>query len=200
MKPTIAVDIDNVLANTAESFAQYSNTTWGTNISEADFSEDFTRVWGVSYEEALRRMDEIYETDLFLSITPKVGAHDAVRSLKGKYDLVVLTSRRKSNAEHSLDWVETHYPGCFSEVYFSGIYDNNLADPSLLNLTKGQILQQIGASYLIDDEPKHCISAANLGIPSILFQPRMVSPSLLDTNLITTLKSWYDVRQFYHAK
>lgn len=44
MKPTIAVDIDNVLANTAESFARYSNATWGTNISEADFGEEFTLV------------------------------------------------------------------------------------------------------------------------------------------------------------
>lgn len=199
MKPIIAVDIDNVLANTAEAFAQYSNRTWGTNISETDFSEDFTRVWGVSYEEALRRMDEIYETDLFLTITPKDGARDAIRSLISIYDLVVLTSRRKSSAKHSRGWIEEHYPKCFSQVYFSGIYDKDLADHSVMNLTKGQMLQRIGASYLIDDEPKHCISAATLGIPSILFQPRADS-SPLDTNLITTLNSWGDVRRFYHAK
>lgn len=199
MKPIIAVDIDNVLANTAESFAQYSNRTWGTNISESDFGEDFTRVWGVTYSEALRRLDEIYETDIFLSISPKEGAKDVIMSLRSSYDLVVLTSRRKSSSVHSRYWIEAHYPGCFSEVYFSGIYDKNLEDHSVVNLTKGEMLKQIGASYLIDDEPKHCISAAALGVPSVLFQPRANSTQI-DTSLITTLNSWSDVGRFYYAR
>lgn len=198
MKPIIAVDIDNVLAATAEAFADYSNHVWGTNLTARDFREDFTRMWNVSYEEALQRLNTIYASDVFSSIKPKTGARAVLERLRHSHQLVVLTSRRRSIAHQSQQWLDQHYPQCFSDVYFSGIYDGDLRDHSIVQLTKGDMLRQIGARYLVDDEVKHCLSAAECGIDSILFQPRERQHSLPTS--VTVLDGWEEVGAYFHGE
>ncbi len=55
----------------------------------------------------------------------------------------------------------------FSQIIFSGIWDDGKQDAH--KRTKTEILQSIGADFLIDDQLKHCISAADAGIGAVLF-------------------------------
>ncbi|MGH7240930.1 MAG: hypothetical protein ACREGB_01390, partial [Candidatus Saccharimonadales bacterium] len=52
-------------------------------------------------------------------------------------------------------------------IHLTGFYDNgNLAG---VHRTKDQLLTELGADYLIDDQPKHCFAAAAAGITSVLY-------------------------------
>jgi hypothetical protein len=195
-KPIIAVDIDNVLAKTAETFAEYSNRTWATAITPSDFGEDFTRVWGVSYEVALLRLNQIYSAGVFADIPAMEAALAVLQHLRRQYRLVIVTSRRKSIAGLTREWVNTSFPGCFEDIYFSGIYDGDLNDLSLLRMTKGEVLQNIGAAYLIDDEPKHCFAADSVGVKSLLFQMRASGIDQLPAT-ITPVGGWEEVKRYF---
>ncbi len=47
---TIAIDIDNVLAASAESFVVISNKLFGDHITVNDFNEDWQKMWGITHE------------------------------------------------------------------------------------------------------------------------------------------------------
>ena len=45
----IAIDIDDVLAESAKVFIEYSNNTWGTSLTVGDYIEDWSKMWQVDY-------------------------------------------------------------------------------------------------------------------------------------------------------
>lgn len=46
------------------------------------------------------------------------GAYEALARLSAAADLVVVTSRQHVIQDVTLQWIDAHYPGLFSEVYF----------------------------------------------------------------------------------
>lgn len=67
------------------------------------------------------------------------------------------------------DWLQRHYGGLFDGVYFSGIYDKPGLHRVNIRKTKNDLLLELGARYLIDDQLKHCIAAEEHGVEAILF-------------------------------
>lgn len=49
---TIAVDIDDVLADNAAGFVTFSNERWGTNLTPDDYGEHWVKVWQVDNDAA----------------------------------------------------------------------------------------------------------------------------------------------------
>jgi len=52
-------------------------------------------------------------------------------------------------------------------IHFAGIWDK-ISDASIAR-TKGELCQELGADYIIDDQLKHCVGAAKLGLKALLF-------------------------------
>lgn len=92
---TIAIDIDNVLADSAESFVRISNELFDDHITVADFNEDWQKMWGVGHEEAERRGEVLREHEYQKGYLPIAGAAQAIDELGKRYKLVLVTSRRK---------------------------------------------------------------------------------------------------------
>lgn len=166
-KPVIAVDVDDVLAVNAANFITFSNQHWGTSLTVEDFQEDFTTMWGVDRDEVARRMTEYADLGIAADYPHFEDAVPVLKDLKKRFDLVIVTSRRKLLVGHTLEWLEKYFSNIFQEVHHAGIFDELKAGS--FTATKADLCRQIGSDYLIDDQIKHCVAAAEAGITSVLF-------------------------------
>ena len=85
------------------------------------------------------------------------------------HHLMVATSRRLQVQSDTLLWIEEHFPRIFasSAVYFSGLWD--IVHEGSHKLTKTELITQINADVLIDDQLKHCLAVSETGRNAILF-------------------------------
>ena len=104
-KPIIAVDIDDVLADNAKGFIEFSNRTWGTTLLPSDYQEHWSDMWQVDNAEAERRAQEFHGSGSLQDYDHDVSAFDVLVKLKDTYDLVIITSRRISAKEETIAWV-----------------------------------------------------------------------------------------------
>lgn len=163
-KPIIAVDIDDVLLDSAVSVIEHYNATWGTNATTDHWYVLHSSVWNApDSEEVLRRADEYLESEAYFQLQPFSEAVDALRALSERYELHALTGRKDATARLTRQWLKRHFPGIFHSVTFTNMYDQTEVR------SKGDICRQMGAEYLIDDYPAHCISAGAAGVRVVLF-------------------------------
>ena len=199
-KPIIAVDIDDVLSNLAQELVNFSNRTWGTNLSIGDYNEHWGEMWKVDDLEIKRRSAEIHGSDLTSNLTHNPDAKPVLKTLAKKYNLVLATSRRRLITQETKDWIDRYFNNIFSGVHFSGVFDNNKHASIQVQLTKTEILKQIGAHYLIDDQPKHCFAAAEAGITALLFGDYKWNRNVkLEKNMVR-VKNWQEVLEYFNAK
>jgi 5'(3')-deoxyribonucleotidase len=197
-KPIVAIDLDDVLSHTAEGWVAYSNKTWGMSLLPDDYDENWVRVWGVAYQEALKRREIVYRSGIIAKFKHHDDAKLVLTKLAGQYRLFVVTSRLKIAKEETFKWLQNHFGNLFEDIRFSGFYDNSGLDA--INMTKADILKEIGASYLIDDQPKHCLAAADAGITAILFgEHRWSRVNKLPPGVVR-IKSWLEVEKYFDAK
>lgn len=163
-RPILAIDIDGVLADHTAALAAWHNQTFGTRLTVDDYiSDEWRYVWNTSADEAERRAQAFHATGAHGRFATIRGAKTALRELKKTHDLILVTVRRRNVIDATYQWLEVHYPGLFQDVHFIHYWDDNQRK------TKAEVCQQIGAHYLIDDSLKHCLEAAEAGIPALLF-------------------------------
>jgi uncharacterized HAD superfamily protein len=172
-KQVIAVDVDDVLAASVETWVAYSNKRWGTNLTAEDYDEDWAKMWSVDRATESQRAQEIYASRIVREFKHYPEAKEVLERLNHKYELVIATSRVLAVRQDTLDWLDKHYGDIFKHVHHSGIYDMISERPihkeGVQMLTKTKLVQQLGADFLIDDQLKHCVDAAKAGIETILF-------------------------------
>lgn len=167
-KLIIAVDIDDVLAANAEGFITFTNKNWGHNFGVHEYTENWTELWGVDIDEAERRSVLFHKSGIVGEYKHFTDAENVLKRLAQKYDLVVVTSRRRLIEQETRTWLDERFLNVFSAVHFAGLYDNGVTE-STYNKTKADVLQSIGATYLIDDQLKHCIADESCGVKALLF-------------------------------
>lgn len=202
-KQTIAVDIDDVLASSAKGFIDYSNKKWGTSLSPDDYTEHWAIVWAVDEQEAEKRAKHIHAniSKIVGSYSHNNDAKPVLAELSKKYNLVIVTSRRKSIQKDTLEWLDIHFKGLFKEVHFAGIWDDLDKDLKIrIKSTKTEVLEQIGANFLVDDQPKHCIAAAEAGIKTILFGDYRWNRDIEPQPNIARAKTWQEVLEYFNAE
>ena len=197
-KQVIAVDIDDVLAATAESLVAYSNQQWGMNLVPEDYRERWGEMWGVDVETERQRATHVHEQRLFRDFTHDEAALPVLTRLAEKYELVIATSRTRNIRDDTLEWLELHYPGLFSDVHQSGLYDEFTAESHLG--TKAELIKEIGADYLIDDQPKHCLAVAEAGIETILFGDYSWQRGLELPAGVTRCHDWAAVGEYFDGR
>ena len=199
-KKIIAVDIDDVLASQAKSFVDFTNRRWGTRLTIEGYDEHWAKVWKIDNEKELYAIaDEYFEQ--FRYFDNMLDAQKTLGELKKRYRLVVVTSRRRKVDDITREWLDKNYPGVFSEVHYSGAWDDEEKHSDHKNkATKAQLLQEIGADYLIDDQPKHCVAAAEAGITSILFGDYKWNRSIKLLPNMTRARDWREVLEYFDGR
>src|SRR3546814_16745875 len=70
-------------------------------------------------------------------------ARPVLETLARTYRLVVITSRRSQMIDDTMEWIEKHYGGVFSDVHFAGFWDK--IDQNSVHLTKAELCTKVGA-------------------------------------------------------
>lgn len=173
MRRTIAVDIDDVIADSTEALRISVNRRYRVSLTPEDYVlRDGGDYWGY-YERVWAAhgvhnadYDELHE-DMAIdqSHVPLLpGASFAIGELSKKFDIVLITARDKAWEQATLKWVTAHFGAVFRSVYFAGRSKHGAKIQ-----TKGELCNDLGVTLLIDDNPAHCRSALDVGVDAILF-------------------------------
>ncbi|MDR2063631.1 MAG: hypothetical protein LBQ02_02460 [Candidatus Nomurabacteria bacterium] len=193
-KPIIAIDVDDVLAISAPCFLEYNNALWGGNAKMEDYTEDWMSLWRVSeWQLEEYNLDLVKHQKIYPTMKPVKNAKTTLAKLSEKYDFVVLTSRPGCFAEMTEKWLEKHFRDVIKTTHFAGFWDDVSEDS--VRHTKGKIVRELGAKCLIDDQPKHCFSAREHGIKSILFGEYSWNRDVKNAAGMHRAKNWQQVHE-----
>jgi uncharacterized HAD superfamily protein len=197
-KQTISVDIDDVLSHSAAQIIAYGNEHFGLSHGLEDFTEDLASLWQVEPEEVEQRWLGYIESGNIANYDVIPEALAVLQKLKQKYRIIAVTSRRQSLLDITREWLDSNYPDIIDEVVSSGIYGSGKRHAH--KLTKAEILKEVGPDFHIDDQPKHCIGAASVGVQAILFGDY---PWLRDVELpggVVRCKDWPAVLEYFDGR
>lgn len=198
-RKVIAVDLDDVLSDTVSQFLQFCNEHWGMSLTPEDYNEHLATMWQVDEYEADKRIKEYHESGVASNYQYDEAAFEVLKKLSEDYDLVITTSRRRHLEEMTRAWLEKHYGGLFKDVRFAGIWDSE-DKINRMNMTKAALCKEINASYLIDDQPKHCIAAAEAGLRALLFGSYPWNRQFEPTNGVTRVCDWKEIEEYFYGR
>lgn len=173
MKQTIAIDIDDVLADSTDALRISVNQKLGTNLQPHHYKVDgpywhyYEHIWethSINDKIEHNALEAQMEYDQS-HIMPISGAQEALTYLSKKYEIVLITARNPDWAKATEEWMHSHFSGVFKSLHLVGSkkYQGDSAR------TKGEVCKELGASWLIDDNPEHCLSAIEYGSDAVLF-------------------------------
>ncbi|KAL3535456.1 hypothetical protein ACH5RR_003917 [Cinchona calisaya] len=194
-KIVVAVDVDEVLGNFVSALNRFIADQYSLNHSVSEYHVyEFFKIWNCSRDEADIRVHEFFKTSYFkLGIHPIPGARQALQKLSRCCDLSIVTSRQNAIKDHTIEWIEKHYPGLFQEIHFG----NHFALDGK-SRPKSDICRSLGAKVLIDDNPRYAIECAEVGIRVLLFDyensyPWCKMESVKQHPLVTKVHNWQEV-------
>ena len=160
----VAVDMDDVVIETASSIIQHLNIKYGANASIDNFYSRDPSVWSApDIETAVDRVNDFLNTDEYFESAPVQETIHALRRLKEYHKLYIVTGRPDFTELATRKWLEEHLPDLFENVVFSNYFDSKIAR------NKGSLCKELGATVLIDDHIDHCKSALECGVRPLLF-------------------------------
>lgn len=197
-KKTIAVDIDDVIAAHAAAFVGYSNKKWGTSLSVNDYTDHWSQLWSVDEKEMKNRIHDYHQHGAFSRYGTIHGSEEVLRKLKSNYKLAVLTARQRSLQEDTIDWITKNFSNIFDEIHFADIWNKPLEQAEKLNKT--ELAQQIDAEYLIEDQLKYALPAAEAGIKVLLFGDYPWNQVEELPERMIRVKNWQEVLQYFNEQ
>lgn len=162
----MAVDVDEVLGQFLASLNEYCLEVHGERYAVGDYGAyHFAGVWGCSQEASNDRVHAFFQSEHFRDgVAPVCGARKSLERLRGVCDLVVVTSRQHCIEAQTCQWLNSHFPGVFSEVHFGNHFALEGASRA-----KSEICRDIGAHVLVDDNPQYAMDCADAGMEVLLF-------------------------------
>ncbi|KAE7998377.1 hypothetical protein FH972_002928 [Carpinus fangiana] len=193
----VAVDVDEVLGSFVSALNRFIADRYFSNHSLSEYHVyEFFKIWNCSRDEANIRVHEFFKTSYFKTgIHPIPGARMALNKLSRFCNLSVVTSRQNAIKEHTIDWIEKHYPGLFQEIHFGNHFALDGA-----SRPKSELCRSLGAKVLIDDNPRYAVECAEVGIRVLLFDyensyPWCKMESVDQHPLVTKVRNWEEVEQ-----
>ncbi len=165
---TIAIDIDEVLADTITVFLKYHNDTYGTSFGYPDMlSNDWRISLNLNTSELTERITAFDSAGHIHTVPPVSGAVEAVKRLASKHKLIALTSRWGMAVQATKPWIENNFSNLISEVHFSS-NPFVTSDLHLGKKDKGQICKDLSVKLIIEDSVSFAKQCSDAGVPVIL--------------------------------
>lgn len=162
----------------------HHNRVYGTTHKREHFSSFHLHVTlGCTPEEAGRRVSEFFHSDEHQEILPIEGAVSALTILSRDYEPIGITAREKSAEHRTIELVRKHFNNLFSEFRFVGHLKS-----------KGEVCEEIGASFMVDDALHNAISVSAYGIPVFLLDTPWNQGAL--PRGVVRVKSWEELLLF----
>jgi 5'(3')-deoxyribonucleotidase len=173
MKKIIAIDIDDVIADSTDALRLVVNERLGVDLQVEHYRIPgkywgyYEQVWiqhNIADKLSMEELDREFIVQDQSHIMPKTGAIETLRRLNESYDIVLVTARDQRAEVVTRRWLNQHLPSIYKDLHIIGNYKTTAKPRS-----KGQVCRDIGASWLIDDNPQHCLSAIEYGVDGLLF-------------------------------
>lgn len=163
----ISFDLDDVLAEFQRGWVQFNKLVYNEDYAYEDFTVfNYEIVMGIEKDEVYKRIFEFYHHESFEELEPVRGMLEITKKLVVSNELHVLTSRSSEIADITKRWISKLYPGVFKKIHFTGQISRNGFNHSV---TKGDICQQIGAAFHIDDAAIHFKDIVAAGTQVIVY-------------------------------
>ena len=110
-KPRIAIDMDEVLADTIAKFIDLYEIRHQTKISLGDMhGKEFNEILPPHLSSSLRQY--INEKGFFRDLPVMSGSQEVVKALMEKYDVYIASAAMefKNSLEDKLEWLNEHFP------------------------------------------------------------------------------------------
>lgn len=196
-KPTVAIDIDDVLVSTAPLIFDFYNKTYGTSLTLADYyHHENADDWGAKdFEEAIARVHRLISSPNFLRRKPVQQVVAIMQELREHFELTLVTSRPTIMQEATEQWAKDHFQDIFAGVHFAEYFDLKKTEQGPRSI-KGMVCKDLGAQALVDDHLEHILSAAAQGIFGVLFgnQPWNQTTEPLPENVMR-VSGWQDAKE-----
>jgi hypothetical protein len=198
-KPIVAVDIDDVLAQFVPAFSVFAQEMWSEQVTPENFTEEWVKIFKVNDLATIKaRAAQMFaDFDFYNDMETVSGASEILNKMSHNFRLVPMTSRIVSQRDLTMDWLNRHFGDIFEEVIFSGAYEAKNDFNKTVHKTKGNICQEIGASFLIDDQPKHANAAAECGIKALLFGDYSWNRDAETAAGVTRVADWGGVADYF---
>lgn len=198
-RSTIAIDIDDVLADNAKGFVEFSNQRWGTTLTVDDYDEHWAKIWQVDSAETSFRADIFHDAGVIANYNHNDEALPILKRLSQDFNLIIITARRLQMKDDTIAWINRHYPNIFDEatIHFAGIWD--AVDEQSAFRTKGELSNSLGADYLIDDQLKHCQAVAELNAKALLFGDYGWNQADILPTSVKRVKDWSAVEEYFYG-
>nr|XP_016509866.1 PREDICTED: uncharacterized protein LOC107827283 isoform X2 [Nicotiana tabacum] len=167
------------------------------NFSRYGNAQEMKVLLGLSFQLSYLadiRVHEFFKTSYFKTgIHPIPGARQALHKMSRFCNLSIVTSRQNAIKDHTIEWIERHYPGLFQDMHFGNHFALNGQ-----SIAKSDICRSLGANVLIDDNPRYAIECAEAGIKVLLFDyensyPWSKSESLNGHPMVKKVHNWREV-------
>jgi len=182
----IGIDLDSVLADLIVSLLSHYNERQGTEFCKDDHNDyALHRVWRCSSEESKERVFDFYRSTKFDEVKPIKGCQEGIEYLKGKHNLVVITSRPLVIEKKTKSWIEKYFP-----KVFTGIHHTNSFSKQGKKRLKSEVCEDLGVEAMIEDSlefAKDCLKA-------------QVKVFLYDQPWNQSKRLPKDITRFYHWK
>jgi hypothetical protein len=201
VKPVIAVDCDDVVANINDAVRLFVNETYDTNHSPEDYRVTgsyrgyWDRIWGTPEGERSDRFEKFIASGRMATLKQVPDAIRVLGNLKKRFDLVMVTARSAIEVNYTHTWLENNAPAIFNEVTFMHLWDNDDK-----RATKADICRKIGANYLIDDNFDHCRLAAEFGVQALLFGDYGWNRAQKLALNMTRVADWVAVEEYFDGR
>ncbi|MDO8523756.1 MAG: hypothetical protein Q7R74_00835 [bacterium] len=145
----LGVDFDDVLLDNNTSVARFHNERYGTSyVKEDNVDYFFEHLWGVSTDEVIRRLDEWADSEYHKDAPIIDGARDALKKLKSRYDIVIISARPESSREVTEEWLQRHLPDFVSGIHFTGRVNHGSITGTR---KKSDVCNALGVSCFVED-------------------------------------------------
>lgn len=196
-KDVVALDIDDVAVKHVEGFIEWSNKTWGTNLTTEEYSEAWHELWDIEPDKVEERKKIFFTNEIVGEFEVIEGASEGIATLSGIRKVVGVTSRRESLRAITEKALEIIAPGAVDEVIFATYFQNG----QKFTRSKAEICTEIGATHLIDDQLKHCLAVGEVGVKSVLFgdYPWNRTSNELPAEIVRA-RDWEEVLTYFDIK
>jgi 5'(3')-deoxyribonucleotidase len=170
-RQTIAIDIDDVLADSTNTLRLLVNARTNSDLTTEDYRVSgeywgyYERVWAEhGLSDRIKFSDFEKEMEIDQSHVPLLpSAEFAIRELSRQYHVVLVTARNIEWERATKQWLKLHFGDNDIAVHYTG---HRSADDYR---SKGQLCKELGAFLMIDDNPGHCKAVMDEGIKAVLF-------------------------------
>ena len=192
MKPVLAVDFDDVIANFNAAFSSFHNRVYRTDIEyDRIFSHDMHHVYGCEEAEIPDRLNAFYESIEHGDMQPIDNVWPNLTELSRHYELHVVTNRPASRHGETWNWIYRWSPSVISHVHFTNFWGDKEHET---RRPKSVVCREIGAKILVEDAFKHALEVSESGI-HVLMPHRPWNRGQMAPN-ITRVTSWGQITKF----